>query len=117
MKCPKCGSDNPEGTLFCENCNWRMDQPVKDPANDKIMYLTYAALVFGVVAVIVAVMKYYWFGVAFGVIGLCLAGYSLTAVRLSDIPDKGKKMLMIVNSVAEIVSVMGFILGLYYAVL
>ena len=31
MRCPKCGHDNPSDTLFCEECDWRLDVGYRAP--------------------------------------------------------------------------------------
>lgn len=123
MNCPKCGHDNPEGTLFCEECDWRMDQKVGFGGSsfDKssiIVYTAFLSAALGIAAIISTfIAGGGWFAVAFGAVGMALSGYSQTAVRIIDLKGKVKMSLILVDGIGIITSVIGFIYGLYVALL
>ena len=120
MKCPKCGSENPEDAIFCEKCDWQLSRKYRggtgiDPSK-KVTILMYVAIVFGLAALIVSILKQGWFGVAFGAIGMVSSGYAMTVVRVLEYEPKTKKMILGATVVALVASVIGFILGFVYAV-
>ncbi|MFA6710005.1 MAG: zinc ribbon domain-containing protein [Candidatus Methanomethylophilaceae archaeon] len=113
MKCPKCGHENPEGTLFCEECDWRTDQPFKMKFGVNTVYLAYIAVIFGIASVVTVFLKFGMFAVVFGAIGMAFGAYSQTAVRLSDMNEKVKMALVVVSSIGILSSIIGFIYGIY----
>ncbi len=106
MICPKCGADNPEDTLFCEECDWRMDIPYKGPKNRNVGLLSSLALIIGAVSVILAYFTAVG-GAAAGAVGLLIGGYSINAVRLVS-PDN-RNLLMALSGAGLLLSVVGFI--------
>ena len=96
MICPKCGHENPEGELFCEECDFRMDQKYKKPIDKSqiIVYGSFAAAAFGIAAVISIALSSYIFGLAFGAIGMFLSSYTMTLARVSGITGNVKYVLL-----------------------
>ncbi|MCL2142665.1 MAG: zinc ribbon domain-containing protein [Methanomassiliicoccaceae archaeon] len=114
MKCPKCHHDNPDDTIFCEECDHRMDQPVRrETATIPPLYAVIIALVLGVVSVICYFLteEMWYVPVCVGAIGLVLGSYSMTVTRNTPNIDN-KKELMILAGAAMGVSVIGFMLGI-----
>ena len=108
MKCNKCGSDNPQDTLFCEQCDHRLDQPYS-PKIFPREYLVYTAFALGIVSIVSWFFEVWISAVAAGAVGMMLGGYSITFVRLAE---KKNKMLMIALAAAVIcTSVIGFMFG------
>lgn len=110
MKCPKCGTDNPAGTLFCEECDWRMDQPVKAEVSFPRIYLTLLAVVLGVVSILLWYLDIAYGAIALGAVGMVLGGYSMTFSRITE--QQNKTMLIVLTGIAICTSVVGFIMGL-----
>jgi uncharacterized membrane protein YvbJ len=111
MKCPKCGEDNPEGTLFCEKCDWRMDQRCSRKMAVPALYLCLLSAAAGISSVaLYSVLTYA--SVALGIAGMVLSGYSFTLARFSQ--DMQSKTPAVVAAAGGIgTSVAGFLLGLY----
>lgn len=110
MKCPKCGYDNPAGTLFCEECDWRTDQPAKMEFSFPRIYIPAFALVLGIVAVVLWYFEIYVGAIAAGAAGMFLGGYSVTFVRITD--QENRAALVVLSAVAICTAVFGFIMGL-----
>jgi hypothetical protein len=115
MKCPKCGHENPENTLFCEECDWRTDQPFKMRFGINAVYLAYMAIIFGIASIITVFLGFGMFAIVFGAIGMVISGYSQTAVRLSDMAGKIKIALVVISGIGILLSIIGFIYGIYIA--
>lgn len=114
MNCPKCGSENPEGTLFCEECDWRMDQsPKRLKTGINSVYATYAALAFGITSLVSVLINVPVAAVATGAVGMFLSGYAQTAVRVSGISGKLRITLVVMAGAAIAMSVIGFIYGMW----
>lgn len=112
MRCPKCGHENVDGEIFCSECDWQLNKPYKEETKvQKVVVTTYVGLVFGVAALIVALMNFGICGAIFGAVGMVASSYSLTLVRFSDIPGDRKKIMIGVTALSLIVSVIGFVLG------
>ena len=115
MICPKCGHENADNELFCEECDFRMDQ--KPPraggiGKDKLsVYLGFASLIFGVAAALCMFLEYGVAAIVFGVIGMMIGGYSMTVVRVTDVPQNVRVIMLIVIAVAIVTSVIGFLRG------
>ena len=54
-RCPKCGHDNPKDTLYCEECDWRLDQSVskmkKEKTSADVMMYSGIAMVLGIISI------------------------------------------------------------------
>ncbi|MBQ7701615.1 MAG: hypothetical protein IJT54_04350 [Candidatus Methanomethylophilaceae archaeon] len=115
MKCPKCGRESEEGDIFCQGCDWQLNKPYKesiDPVN-KIVIISFAALIFGTAALIVSLLGFGIYGVVFGAIGLVASSFGQTFVRASGFEGQQRKVFFIITTVALIVSICGFIFGIF----
>jgi len=112
MKCPKCRQDNPEGTLFCENCDHRMDRPVvKDKPFMPPRYAALIAVALGAVSILFYFATNMWYAPAIaGAVGLLLGSYSFTLIW--NTRKDGEKVLLIIAAAAMALSVIGFMLGI-----
>lgn len=108
MICPKCGADNPEGTLFCEECDWRLDMPFRASKKRNVETLSLAVLACGVLSVVLAFYVAIA-GAAAGAAGLVVGGYAINAVRI--VKPRNQKVLMTASAAGLLLSMIGFILG------
>ena len=113
MKCPRCRHENSDDVLFCENCDHRMDQPVRrESAALPPRYGAFIALALGIVSVILYFVTDIWYApTVIGAIGLVLGSYTLTVTRNTPELDN-KKMLTAVAAASMAASVVGFMLGI-----
>ena len=113
MRCPKCGANNPEGTLFCEECDWRMDQPVTKAKKDKtasdVMMYAAVAMVLGIVSMIMFVVNVPIGSVVAGIIGMVGGGYAINLPRYIECK---KGLCTVMAGAGILLSIMGFIFGL-----
>ncbi len=113
MKCPKCGSDNPDGTIFCEKCDWQLSKKYRGGKSpNKITILMYVSIVVGLASLITSLLKFGIFGAVCGGIGMVASGYTMTVARVIDFEPKTKKIMLAISIIALAASVIGFILGL-----
>ena len=114
MICPKCGHENPEGELFCEECDFRMDQKYKAPIDKSqiIVYGSFAAAAFGIAALLSIFLNAPIFGLIFGIIGLFLSSYTMTLTRVMGIKGNVMITLLCIEAVGLVTGGYGFILGL-----
>ena len=108
MRCPKCGHENPSETLFCEECDWRLDQMYRPEKKRNPFMFAVLSLVIGAAAA----ASYFASGVAallLGIVGLLLGSYSINIPRYLN-PDN-KTLCIALAGVGTILSVIGFILG------
>ncbi|MCL2608082.1 MAG: zinc ribbon domain-containing protein [Methanomassiliicoccaceae archaeon] len=111
MICPKCQHDNPDGTLFCEECDHRTDQTYKKKTKIPPLYAGVIALAFGVSAVAFILLEFVWYlPTITGAVGMLLGSYSFTVSRLSG--HKNRIMFVAVSGVALGLSAVGFMLGI-----
>ena len=114
MKCPKCQHINPDDTLFCEECDHRMDQPGRVRENTLIqpLYGVLISLAAGLMSVIFSLVVIYgWYiPVVLGAVGLMLGSYSLTVTRRTA-PDN-QMMLTVLAMAGMALSVVGFVYGI-----
>jgi len=111
MRCPKCQHDNPDGTLFCEECDHRTDQIYKKKTKIPPLYAIVAALALGVSSLIFILSEFAWYvPMSSGAVGMLLGSYSFTVVRLSD--RKDKTTLMMFAATALGLSAVGFMIGI-----
>lgn len=113
MRCPKCGKDNPPDTLYCEECDWRLDMPYRAPKKRNPMAFSAVALIVGIVAIALCFVDGAAVGgIVVGAIGLVIGSYSVNLPRYLQEGNKG--LCMGLAGVGMILSVFGFILGLMY---
>lgn len=121
MKCPKCGHENPNDVLFCEECDWKVtEKPRKERSENFYLYISVATVVLGLASLILAIVNktnadapnFGLWSVILGGIGLVAASFSLTSVRIRDVDDRMKKTVIAISAVAQILSVIGFVVGL-----
>ena len=106
MKCPKCGHDNADGDIFCSECDWQLNKAYKPETKvQKVVVTTYVA------AHIVVLMGFGIFGAVFGAIGMIASSYSMTLVRVSDVQEDKKKIMIGATALSLVASVIGFIIG------
>ena len=111
MKCPKCSHENSDDTLFCEECDHRLDQPFKQrTATISPLIASMAALALGICSVVTFNFAEYLVPVILGALGLFIGSYSLTVSRRSD--TKNKMLFMIAAGAAMALSVIGFVWGI-----
>lgn len=123
MKCPKCGHENPNDELFCEECDWKVTEKPRTDRSEYMIYIAIASVVFGLAAVILdaySAMNNYNpnFGVwsaVFGAIGLVIGSYSMTYIRIIDYDKKARQVLIIIAAIGLIASIVGFIAGIAIA--
>ena len=114
MLCPKCGHENPDNELFCEECDFRMDQKYKAPIDRSqiVVYGSFAAAAFGIAATISILLEVPIFGLIFGVLGMILSSYTMTMTRMMGIKGNVKITLLCIQAVGLATSAYGFIMGL-----
>ena len=114
MICPKCGHENPDNELFCEECDFRMDQKYRKPVDRSqvIVYGSFAAAAFGIAAALSILLEGYIFGAVFGAIGMFLSSYTMTLTRMTGITGKVKIALLVIQAVGLVTAAVGFVFGL-----
>lgn len=111
MICPKCGNDNPPDALYCEECDWRLDQPFRKPRERNPLAISVIALVIGIVAVaLMAVDGAEYGSVAIGAVGLIAGSYAVNLPRYLE--PENKTVCVALAAVGTVLSVFGFIAGL-----
>lgn len=113
MRCPKCQHENPDGTLFCEECDHRTDQPYrKERTTIPPGFAAAVAAVLGAVSLLLCFMvKDIWYAaVIAGAFGLFLGAYSMTVAR--TLMKKNSNMILIIAVAGMLLSMIGFMLGL-----
>ena len=114
MICPKCGHENPDNELFCEECDFRMDQKYKAPVDRSMImvYGSFAAAAFGIAAAVSILLEVPIFGLIFGIIGMFLSSYTMTMVRMTGLKGNIRLTLLIIEAIGLATSAYGFIYGL-----
>ncbi|MBR6037470.1 MAG: zinc ribbon domain-containing protein [Candidatus Methanomethylophilaceae archaeon] len=116
MKCPKCGFDNPEDVLFCKECDWRTDIPYVPERKPNAAMFCALALVIGIAAAALCIKDDTAIAaVVLGAAGMVLGGYAVNLPRL--LGGDRKTLLTLIAGVGLMLSMVGFMLGLYEAVL
>lgn len=113
MICPKCGHDNPDDEMFCEECDFRMDQKYKKNfvEGQFIIYGSTLAVIFGISALFGIIFNLAPLGMIFGAIGIALSSYIMTSTRVQNIKYNVKSLLLI-QTISLAVSSYSFIMGL-----
>ena len=114
MICPKCGHENPDNELFCEECDFRMDQKYKAPVDRSMImvYGSFAAAAFGIASAVSILLEVPIFGLIFGIIGMFLSSYTMTMVRMTGLKGNIRLILLIIEAIGLATSAYGFIYGL-----
>lgn len=114
MRCPKCGHENPDNELFCEECDFRMDQKYRKTVDKSqiIVYGSFAAAAFGIAATLSIFLEGYIFGAIFGALGMFLSSYTMTLTRMTGITGRIKIILMVIEAVGLATAAYGFVMGL-----
>ena len=111
MRCPKCRHDNPSDTLFCEECDWRLDVPYRQPKKRNPLAFALVSLAVGAVALVLAFLDGTEIaGLALGAVGVMLGSYSVNVPRLLD--SENKMLCVSLAGIGLVLSMIGFILGL-----
>ncbi len=110
MKCPKCGFDNPEGTLFCEECDWRVDQIYRPEKKRNPLAFAGIACALGAVSAILGFAGVAIGAVAAGAVGMVLSGYAVNLPRYIEGSNKG--LCTALSGAGIALSVIGFLYGL-----
>ena len=91
MKCPKCGTENEEGEIFCVNCDWKLNMKYGgEKMAVNAVYFSFAAVITGA-------------------IGMFLGGYTQSFVRITKIGGPIKNKLVVIAIVGLFMSVIGFV--------
>ncbi len=112
MKCSKCGFDNAEDAIFCEKCDWKLEEIYIPKMKVNRSIFAVIALIVGVIAIIPIILDASQIAaIALGAIGLIIGGYSFNVPRLLD--SSNKVPLMIMSGIGLTLSVLAFMLGIY----
>ena len=110
MKCPKCGHDNSPETLFCDECDWRTDQPYRPKATVPRIYFALLAAVLGLSSLLMWYLEIAYGAIGLGAIGMVLGGHSTAFIRITN--PESRVPMMVLAMVGILTSVIGFMLGL-----
>lgn len=111
MRCPKCGHDNPSDTLFCEECDWRLDVPYRPPKKRNPLAFALVSLVIGAAGLVLAFLDGTEIaGLVLGAVGVLLGSYSVNVPRLLN--SDNKTLCVSLAGIGLVLSMIGFILGL-----
>ncbi len=116
MKCTKCGYENSLENIYCEECDWRLDQTYKGREKDTAkkknqIVFAGASLVVGVIVIALGFVENAEISaVVVGAVGIVLGSYSVNLPRY--LHDSNKGICMALAGIGMILSVFGFILGL-----
>ncbi|MBR1973364.1 MAG: zinc ribbon domain-containing protein [Candidatus Methanomethylophilaceae archaeon] len=115
MKCPKCGFENPEGTLFCQECDWRVDYPYTPEKKRNPAVFSGLAVLLGIVTVLCAFVVGEGFAAAgIGAVGMVLSGYAIGVPR--HVECDNKQLYTALAGLGIALNVVGFMYGLVLAV-
>lgn len=110
VKCPKCGHENPDGILFCEECDWRTDVPYVPEKKRNPVAFAAATIVLGVIAIVCAFVEGgELVALIVGAVAVVLGGYSMGVVRVVE--SKHKSVYLVVAAVGLLLGVVGFVMG------
>lgn len=113
MKCPKCGTENEEGMIFCENCDWKLNMKYGgEKMAVNAVYFSFAAVALGVVSLVCALLlKVPLAAVISGAVGMFLGGYTQSFVRITQIGGSVRTKLVVIAIAGLFMSVIGFVYG------
>lgn len=111
MKCPKCGTENEEGAIFCENCDWKLNMKYGgEKMAVNAVYFAFASVAMGIIALVFAfLVDVPMVAVVTGAIGMFLGGYTQSFVRITQIGGSVKNKLVIIAILGLFMSVIGFV--------
>ncbi len=110
MNCPKCGTENDDDIMFCENCDWRLDIPYKPEKEkgEKAKVFAPVTFIVGVSAMILLMFQPIG-SIIFGGTGLLMGGYSFNTSRAYE--ASSKNVFIALSAIGLLLSMVGFILG------
>lgn len=109
QKCPKCGHENPDEALFCEECDWRVDIPYVPEKKRNPLHFAILTCVLGIVGAVCAFISGAGaVAILFGALALVLGGYSINVARILA----ADKVCTVLSGVGLILGVIGFVVGL-----
>lgn len=109
MRCPKCGHDNPADTLFCEECDWRLDQKYTGEKKRNPLMFSLVSLILGIIAVVCGISVQPAVGVCAGIIGMVISGYSVNIPRYIEC---NKNLCIAMAGIGIVLNIIGFLFGL-----
>lgn len=112
-RCPKCGHDNPKDTLYCEECDWRLDQSVskmkKEKTSADVMMYSGIAMVLGIISIATYFLEIPIVAILAGVVGMVGGGYGINLPRYIQC---NKMLCTAMAGIGILLSIFGFIFGL-----
>lgn len=118
-KCPKCGKENDDESIFCEACDWKLNMSYGKGGDAKYLInsrmFAYGSIVLGAISLITSILSLYIVGIIFGGIGMFLGGYTQSFVRVVGVKDDKKKIIIGVAIAGLLLSVVGFMYGFAFA--
>lgn len=110
QRCPRCGHENPEGTLFCEECDWRLDIPYVPERRRNPLTFTAVTFVCGMVALACGFVDgAETVALILGAAALIVGGYTTGLVRL--VPSDRSSAYLTLSAAGLLFGVVGFVLG------
>lgn len=107
-RCPQCGHENPPETLFCEECDWRLDLDYKPDKTPKAMLFPAITAILGIIAVACGFISGAEIGaVICGGIAMVIGGYSVSKAKLTGCGNS----VIVLGGVGLILGVIGFLVG------
>ncbi len=113
MRCPRCGTENPPETLFCQNCDWRLDMKFRPDKMRNTLELAGITIILGLASVVCCFFDAALVGAGVGAIAMVLGGYSVSVCKLMD---PGSKKSFMISALGLMLGVIGFLVGFSAAV-
>lgn len=110
MICPKCGTENDDDILFCENCDWRLDIPYtsRKETGERAKIIAPLSFIIGISA-----LAMLWVqpiaGIVLGGVGLLLGSYSFNTSRAYEASTRN--LFVALSAIGLLLAMIGFILG------
>ncbi len=112
MKCSKCGHENPEDSIFCEECDWKLDETYIPEVKADRTIICYLAMIIGIACMVSTLAKANGIiCIGLGAIGLIVGGYAFNIPRLTD--HVNRKLLMAISALGLALSAIAFMFGIY----